>query len=134
MMTTADYYWSLDAYVRRDHYVLTNSTDVVAMTTPIETADRDSRKVVPDRNGKGYALEIGDQDDQWLQLGEYKQRSLPHKCGHVLKGSLLTLTGGDILVIHKCKSYTFAENSITHCSLTTPIFYMRYGAIDWSLF
>ncbi|PIK58082.1 hypothetical protein BSL78_04996 [Apostichopus japonicus] len=44
MMTTADYYWSLDAYVRRDHYVLTNSTDVVAMTTPIETADRDSRK------------------------------------------------------------------------------------------
>ncbi|XP_071815494.1 uncharacterized protein [Apostichopus japonicus] len=82
MMTTADYYWSLDAYVRRDHYVLTNSTDVVAMTTPIETADRDSRKVVPDRNGKGYALEIGDQDDQWLQLGSHEGTCLsnPELC------------------------------------------------------
>ncbi|KAJ8041296.1 Adhesion G protein-coupled receptor L3 [Holothuria leucospilota] len=82
MVMEADYYWSLDAYVRRDHLTLLRANNSVASTTTIETDDLTSRKVVSGRNGKGYALEISENTVQWLQLGMHEGSCLsnPELC------------------------------------------------------
>ena len=70
VLQKADYLWSMDGYIRRDHTAILGQAHV-ASTSDILTPSGSPLVVVPGRDGKGRAVEVDGAADRWLALGEY---------------------------------------------------------------
>eukprot|EP00057_Strongylocentrotus_purpuratus_P007353 XP_011661827.1 PREDICTED: uncharacterized protein LOC100890777 [Strongylocentrotus purpuratus] len=68
---TADHWWTVDGFTRRDHLLLAGHMNDVASTTPIRTDEHAVTVLTSGRDGKGRALDVNGESGFWLFFGEH---------------------------------------------------------------